>query len=364
MNDVGFAVYGAFGGWNSGDEAILETVDRLLRPEGSDRPLTVICSKVHPSAVEHYRRCNRQFTTFRDVRQTLGVLRRHRLVIGGGQLITGDRSYKGLAYLTGLASAARRLHAPPLMIGIGAVGVHRFGAKRIVRHLVRQCEAVHCRDDHTLQMLQAAGADPAKLIAGADVVLSGVLHDRPMSDSPPLESDPRPSIAVGVHDAPNRLFVSPKQTRQMINSIARARPDHRIDVVSNDRREPFDQGFVRKVGEEVESGDLPDNVNAISYQSTAETIAAYFRAATTLSVRMHPLILSLVHGTPAVGIGPSQKVRDLGQRVGFLTVDIDDVLEPQRVDQTLARVKDQTANLDDVRSLARNSVASVIETAQ
>lgn len=308
-----YILLGSFGGWNSGDEAILESVEALLRfppRETDDGEVVVICHRIRDGYVQRYASESRHAVAAKDLRAITSYLRKRQLVIGGGQIITGDRTYKGLLFLLLLTTFARTLGRPAVMVGIGVEGVHRRAAKWLCRRIVANCEFVHCRDEYSRSMLVDAGCRPDRLGLSADVVLSGLI----------TKSFPTPArgvIAIGLHHTPLRTYTDDDEIRQLAFGIADAFVDDDVVLVSNDCRDGFDQSMLEHLRETI---DHP-RIHFQAFDNVWGIIETYATARCVISVRMHPLILALIHRVPVIGFARSNKVKQLAARVGFDLVD-------------------------------------------
>lgn len=346
-----YLVYGYFGGWNSGDEAILDSVSQMIQQwvaklpgDSGDVPvIAAICSRLRPEFESVYREQGIRMLVGRDLRTIANVLKDHQLIVGGGQMITGDRSYKGLLFLYVLTLIARIRGRRAWMIGIGVEGVHRSLAKWLCRRIVANSRSVGCRDSYSLEMLRSAGCDEKRLSLTADVVLSGVLASEGRFTAS-RQAASRPVIAFGLHHSPLRAYSDIDETKSLILSIADAFPEHEIVLVSNDSRDKFDAGLLDQLLRQI---DHP-RIRGQHFDDVDVTISVYAQAACVVSVRMHPLILGLIHGVPVVGIDRSNKVKFLAQRVGFQLFDPDNETMPRLLEKVASAMAAPELNVADI----------------
>ncbi len=312
-------LFGYFGGWNSGDEAILDSVEKLLgwgdpAPSNPAEHVAVICLSTRDKVDELYHQRGRFIVPAKDLIGIFRLLRTRQLVIGGGQIITGDRTVKGLLYLLVLTAIARLTGRPAVMVGIGVEGVHRMFAKLICRAIAANVARIHCRDEYSLQMLRFAGCREEKLRLAADVVLSGAIARDPNHAPPP----DLPVIAIGLHHAKNwRNYTSSDEIKSLAMTLADSFPMHRVLLVSNDCRKRFDEGLL----DSLKSSLHHERIGFQSFDDVEQIMKSYATAKLVISVRMHPLILALIHGVPVVGVARSNKVKQLAQRLQFDLID-------------------------------------------
>ncbi|MCC9654431.1 polysaccharide pyruvyl transferase family protein [Rhodopirellula halodulae] len=304
-----YAIFGFFGGFNSGDEAILETVIRNLRSLHPNADIVAICPRIRSGYAPVYESMGIRVVPANAVKQVRLLLRTHQLIVGGGQIITGDRSYKGLLYLWWLHRIAASHGRKPYMVGIGVEGVQRRLAKWIVKSLTGYTARIGCRDEYSLNMLRSAGCDDGKLKLTADVVLSSVFQ---MEKIKTLQKQERP-IAIGLHHSPVRTYAEPDFYQSLVKKIRLAFPERSVVLVSNDSRTNFDAGLLNHLTTSIDD----PLVGFQHFDSLEDVVKVYAHALCVVSVRMHPLILALIHEVPVVGVKRSKKVEQLSSRVGF-----------------------------------------------
>lgn len=306
-----FAVFGYFGGWNSGDEAILRSVCHMLREQtpAEESEIVAICTRVREEYRPEYERKRIRVIESRQLFQIFSILRTHQLVVGGGQMITGDRSLKGLIFLSILCLAARCFGRPARLIGIGVVGVSNWKSRFLVRRIVALSQFVGCRDNPSYLELVNTGCRVDRIAHTADVVFSGAIGG--LRDTL-LDREASP-LAVGLHRSPIRSYSDTTFYCELIESLLVGFPSREIVVVSNDARLAFDAGLLNELQEKIEN----PRIKWQHFETLRQTLELYSTSACVVSVRMHPLILAMIHGASAVGIARSSKVKALGDRVGM-----------------------------------------------
>ncbi|TWT49648.1 Polysaccharide pyruvyl transferase [Rubripirellula amarantea] len=367
-----YVLYGSFGGWNVGDEAILATVENLLsipkiRNTGEQRKFnrTVICTRVREGARELYEQNGRRIVLAKDFSAIAKALRGRQLIIGGGQILTGDKSYKGLIFLVILTTMARVLSRRAIMVGIGVEGVHRRVAKLLCRVITNNCQRVDCRDEYSQEMLKQAGCDAKRLNLMADVVLSkaiagehlpGLVDDSDANNLETLESHASelPMISVGLHFAPSRSYASTDEMSALASTIAEAFPDHTVSLVSNDCRAGFDEEMLTNLESQIQH----PRIRFCHFDYPDQVVQNYARSVCVVSVRMHPLILALIHRVPVVGIRRSNKVIQLSQRVPFPLHDWGNDPHEHLIDLIRVAINGPAPSIDHLANLAASSFQS------
>ena len=346
-----YVVFGYFGGWNSGDEAILESVRYLLLKKHPEAEVAAICTRVSEAYAQHYQSIGVRVVTARKHREVRDLLKTHQLIIGGGQIITGDRSYKGLLFLIWLIWQGARSPWKPRMVGIGVEGVHRFFAKWLCRRITARADRVGCRDEYSQAMLRDAGCPTEKLVLTADVVLSSVIR----ANSENVPDDNSKPIAIGLHHSPLRHYAGAAFYRDLASKIREAFPKRPVVLVSNDIRENFDAGLLNQL-----AGQFDDEkVLFQHFSSLYDVVGTYASAACVISVRMHPLILALTNNVPVIGVGRSNKVQHLARRVGFSLYVPDQTSDQELIDMIGQCIDRGAPDLGELSTLARENFSGI-----
>lgn len=315
---MSYVVYGHFGGWNVGDEVIARSMVGLLRQRQPGAAISLLCSSYRDSSVKaEYQDYGAEPLELRTA-GALKALRQRRLIAGGGQMLTGDVSRKGLILLLGLVVVNRLSGHRPLLLFAGAQGIEGRKARVLVRMIGQVAHMCVVRDEPSLAALEASGLAASKQLLAADVVFSGAAF--PNLDDPTMGQIESKQVLVVGHRSPLRTYVSAEQLGLIIRSILDIDPDLSVALLSHDCRPLLDNGLVSAFAE----SELDRKVSLLSMTDTDTALSAYRDAAVVVSVRMHPLIIGTVMGLPVVGIRASSKVDALSEQLDFPLMDPDD----------------------------------------
>ncbi len=210
-------------------------------PSNPAEHVAVICLSTRDKVDELYHQRGRFIVPAKDLIGIFRLLRTRQLVIGGGQIITGDRTVKGLLYLLVLTAIARLTGRPAVMVGIGVEGVHRMFAKLICRAIAANVARIHCRDEYSLQMLRFAGCRERRTTAGGRCCTK-------WGNCPGSKSCSATGFTSDCHRAPSckelaKLHIF-DEIKSLAMTLADSFPMHRVLLVSNDCRKRFDEGLL------------------------------------------------------------------------------------------------------------------------
>ncbi len=294
------AIWGAYGGMNIGDEAILVALVSLLRRRDLDPRSLIVQSEPDEEANRAYTRLGLQPISFRHPLRLLGALRRSDLVCGGGQLMD-DRG--GLGFPVGFTAVLvlvnRVLGGRPIIFGIGAEPVQRRASKWLVKTMYSRAHMAMVRDSPSEQALTGAGYPAEKTAVGGDLALTLVDIERGNSST-----------------EAQRLLLIPNRDSQRVGNLAATfdaitataqQAGWHVTVMAHDRRSDYDAGELARMAEVLGNDDIEYVVPA----SLEAGLAHYRNADVVVSARMHPLLLSILHGVTPVAIPVVDKVRTL-----------------------------------------------------
>lgn len=299
-------IYGAYGGWNAGDEAIFYSLVEMLRQTGFENKINVACNRVSETQEVSYQTNGIGVVRVRQVFRLVSFLRKCQLIIGGGQVLTGDHSIKGLLIIWFMVAVNRLFGFRPSLIGFGAEGIKSPMARFIVRRIVRRCFWVACRDHYTLDLIeQAVGKSLSHVVQTGDLVFSGVVSQ---TDSH-LQPDST-TIVVSIHASPHREYSSVPFFADLVKEVRKEIPNAKIIVSAHDLRHSFDAGAIESLKQEIDD----KNVDYHVFSSLPETLKQYASCTMVISARMHPIIIGMVYGKRVIPIANSNKLKNLADQ--------------------------------------------------
>lgn len=301
-------IIGAFGGVNAGDEAILLSLQALVKALDQRTPIRVISlsSQITDQARDSYHEAGLTYSTARNFLKALAMCVGSDLIVGGGQLLNGTRRPHYILFMIISALISRITLGRVLMLGVGTHDLNKYKASSSAALvLANLCHRVVVRDVHSKLELSEAGYPDHNISVEPDVVLSGVLSRTRQKGS---------ILAIAVHHHPSETHLTLDQTMSLINSVRSEVLGYRIIVVAHDVRDDFDNGLLKIIKQE-----LPD-IEVVTLGSGEMACDFYSEVDVVLSSRMHPLILGLICGATPAPLSMSLKVRDFAASYSLSTV--------------------------------------------
>src|SRR5271156_57319 len=140
-----FIIWGANGGHNLGDEAILWAVSRLLRRlRPKARLFVIVQQELSATTAELYARWDLVVVKAGSFR-CLSALRSARLIVGGGQLVDDKTLGWPVGWTSIFLLANRVLGQKPLILCIGAEPIRRRLTVGLVKSIYSLATVCGCR---------------------------------------------------------------------------------------------------------------------------------------------------------------------------------------------------------------------------
>jgi polysaccharide pyruvyl transferase WcaK-like protein len=339
MTDNAFVLWGGFGGYNLGDEAILWSQSLLLRKLRPTAKLCVIVRKtISAQTLQTYADWKLEVIYSGSLR-CLKILRQARLVVGGGQLVD-DKSLGWPVGWTSLFLLLNRiLGRKPIILFIGAEPVARRLTKYLVRFVYSLAQVCVCRDAESLDNLKTIGFPASKLHCGNDVVFS---IDRTLLPEGEASTSTLPKIAVLI--ARDEKQLSDNIDSLNVLTAALVQSGAHVVLVGHDLREAYDIGALSRL-EEIHKGN--SKVSSHRANSVQDVLKLYSQCVAVISARMHPLILGSLVGALPIAIADTRKVRSLAALLGIPLLNLKEGPERQRVHvaEILARREPQVLEI-------------------
>jgi polysaccharide pyruvyl transferase WcaK-like protein len=299
-----FVIWGGYGGHNLGDEAILWALSRQLRRlEPSARQYVLVPHQVSDRVRDQYAAWKVEIVSGSLLRSLL-ILRRARLVVGGGQMVDDS----SLGWPVGWSSLFLLINwlsgNKSLVLCIGAESLRRRLPRFLVRNVYAMAEVCTCRDIESSEILQDAGITERKIWTTRDVVFS--LDRALLPQWSPTASGGGIKVAMLIAYDPKRIRETTERSSQLVDALLRSGVT--VHLVAHDLRAEYDP---RAVGELQAKYDGHPAVITPRAQSVDDVLNLYSECDAVISGRMHPLILAALVGTLPVAFGGKAKVRSL-----------------------------------------------------
>ncbi|HEY3928867.1 MAG TPA: polysaccharide pyruvyl transferase family protein [Candidatus Koribacter sp.] len=311
-DDADFLVWGAYGGHNFGDEAILRAVSyQLRRVRPNARQYVTMPGKLSPAVAEHYRAAGIEAVPLFSFR-CLKLLVRTQLVAGGGQLLD-DHSLGWPGGYTCLLLGLNRLFANrPVLLCIGANPVHRRLVRAMVRFGYSLATKCTCRDEGSAAALVDCGIRPSRVQVTRDIVFALESHHLPRRAAAPGGKH----VAIAVCHDPMRKPGDCSTVAILVRELLAA--GFHVELTGHDLRPAYDRYLLEAL--QAELRDVPD-VSFVFPDSLDSLLQLYASCHFVISNRMHPLILASLLGSVPIAIAETPKVQALVDNLGIPALD-------------------------------------------
>lgn len=306
-------IYGAYGGHNIGDEFILHTLLSEITNSSTIRTsdITIISNKNN----ENYRPQGVRTLNKNSLFSIVRSLKKSNLLIGGGQLLNGSKTNKGLYYIILILLIARAFGRKTLLLGVGAENIKSAQSKLLFRAITRLSDNCVFRDEYSRNMVKLNSQNIEKTI---DLVFINNYLKRHKICSKKIR------IGLAIHADPYWKLSSKLTTTNIINTLLKElNEDIEIKVLAHDNRANFDKGLLLEIEEHYQGKEQRVSFSCLeSIESTSNT---YKNLDFIVSARMHPLIIGSIFGARPIPIGQSGKVISLFSDSGLLLKDQDNI---------------------------------------
>ena len=336
----GVILCGAYGRGNAGDESILKAIIAELRSIDPNIPICVMTRQ--PLMTRKNHRVDAVFT-FNHFAYRKKMAQCKLYINGGGSLIQDVTSRRSLWFYLSTLKTARRAGCDVMMYGCG-IGPLRYKTDRVLSAKIINdaVDVITLRDQHSLDELHSMGITKPVLCLAAD----------PTVNLPVSNSDAAVSLlkAAGLdyNSDSHYLGISLRPWHNFAEKaplIASA-----VDLICRTHNLipvfiPIESGVDIKAAEEMAKHlTVPHKILAGS-TPVLQTMTLFSKMDAVLSMRLHALIFSAVHGIPLVGIVYDPKVSSFLDSVEQdLYLALEDLTQEQLaalLDAAVARIGNQ-----------------------
>lgn len=315
-----FAIFGAYGGANTGDEMILRAVVKLARVAGCKGGIAVVGARIPgPQAMRtDYEERGLTLVTWRNPFKAAKAVAGRDLFIGGGQLIDGLAGIRYPLIQAGLAAIVRLTGGRITIGGVSAMRLTNAAVRRTYGWLFHLAHRIATRDAASMDDILAitpSVAEKSEILA--DVVFA--LAEEICGGPPVWE---RNVIAFSVHHSPLLAFTDFDASLRFLRRLhAMAGSGREIVILAHDVRSDFDLGYAKRLLKQLNA----EGVSVRSFATTNECMDFYRQLRTIVSARMHPIIIGACAESFCVPLAGSRKVADISARLGLKQWRLDDL---------------------------------------
>ncbi len=348
------SIFGAYGGFNLGDEAILSGILKMLDELGVQRKnvtLGSLCPEV--TSRQHQVPSVRSITSFGLTDEFQKTLRdSDAIIIGGGQLIMESRRIPNpwtslLARSAMVCHEAKRLRKPVFVWGVGVERIRtifgRFQLRRLMRAdtvTVRDTRSVRILSDYDYPFAQVVG-DPASVLPRGNPIRGNELMSH-YSNATICAKAPRIGICITVD---GRVPVKDCKTIVVVADQLIAQGGHVI-LFASDIRPSYD---IRACNWLVSHMQHTPTVLPIKQWSTQEYSDLLSAMNVIVSTRMHPVLLATCNDVPAIPVCRSPKSLSLSECFGLPFVIESGMIGSEYLLKSIAQILSGEWPRDDIR---------------
>ena len=349
----GAVVCGAYGRGNAGDEAIMRAIVAELR---SIDPALPICIMTRRPKLAR-RECRTEAVyTFNWLRYRRAMATAKLYVNGGGSLIQDISSRRSLWFYLSTLATAKRQGCKVMMYGCG-IGPVNFPSDRThaAKIIDRSVDVITLRDENSARELESMGVTRPRVILAADPTVTLPPADPELARKLLRDAGLKPEAGqryVGVSMRPWHGFEA--KASLIAEALDGLYADHGLIPVFIPIEARLDVGAASQVAACLRHAPYA----ILSESRQGEQVSALFaQMDMVLSMRLHALIFSAVHGVPLVGIVYDPKVSAFLDSVG------QDLYAPlaKLTTESLRAQLEQAAARRDQRPLLEQKARSLLE---
>ena len=326
-------------GVNTGDDIIFEALGNLIQKLARDLQLEdvelFVLADNDFSIVERYKNKYNivnavrifEFYKLNNILKTINFLTKSNLLIyGGGDLVNGNipsMTLLGLAKIFGL---------PVILIGVGVIYPTSTIARFITKLILNHVDVICVRDERSRQCLERLGITKPNIYEASDLVFT-LTPSIEISKIYNLKSKNSDKLLIGVNVRPyDQMYseYSTWRTEKIINIFANI-CDTLIEtynaeiifipMVVKDRIYPYhttllsDDELSNKV---IKLMKHKDKVQVVAdYRTLDDLFVLLSNIDILISMRLHPILLASLVGTPSISISYSPKVEIFMKELGM-----------------------------------------------
>ncbi len=339
---------GYYGFSNSGDDAILESIQQAVCQDSSDVAFTVLSNDPALTRRQYGVEAVSRFRIF----QVRAALRRSDcLLFGGGSLLQDTTSTRSLLYYLAVIRCAQRLGKPVMLYANGIGPVRREANRRRVKRTVESVTLVTLRDHSSARELSEMGVRREDMKVTADPVFqlesAGPERAWELLRSSGLAGD-APFVAVSVREWPGTGDF-PRQLARLCDHLRRAYGLEVLFLIMQPSRDlAVTQQVRRYMGEPSHVLDAPC--------APRELMAALGQARLCLAMRLHTLIFAARMAVPTMGLIYDPKVESCLEELDLPAAGRVDGLDAE---EAIRRADALMADYDAVHARLREKSAAL-----
>jgi polysaccharide pyruvyl transferase CsaB len=299
-------VSGYYGFGNAGDEAILASIVKHLKPAGE---IVVLSAQPRLTEREHQVRA--------IGRLDLGAINRELaqaalFISGGGGLLQDATGPGSVPYYAGLLGLAQWRRVPTMILGAGIGPIATPLARAITGLVARRCAMCAVRDERSAGLLRSLGVPEERLATTSDTVLA--LDPAPADridqilGAAGIDLHEKPAIAVAIRPWPTWFE---RQFKAFSSVLAQVAHREGAQLLLLPFQRPHDDRITFELHDCLlfRPGTHAPKVTVLAEPLTpAEMMGILGRCDFVVGMRLHAIIMAAASAVPFVGVAYDPKV--------------------------------------------------------
>lgn len=311
-------LFGYYGFQNTGDEAILEAIIKLIKKTTPSVGLTVLSYKAKET-MEKYHVDAVSRNSFKDV---VKAIRDSDVVIsGGGSILQDVTSSRSLLYYSAIILLAKKMGKKVMFYGNGFGPITRYLNKKLVKHIINQVDVITVRDYQSKEYMQSLGIK-REITVTADIAFALEIGDEENQNIFLQEKMDVTKKWVGISV---RDWKGEKHFKEVIAKTADYLMSRNYGVVFIPMQFPSDVNTSKEIANMMQK--VPKILE--KQYNPREMIGMISNLDFLLGMRLHSLIFAAIAEVPMIGLVYDAKIKNflklVNQQNGGAVEDLDTI---------------------------------------
>ena len=298
---------------NVGDMALLLRGARMLRAHKLATTITVFAwAPPTPEVIDVLERNGIQIASAKNIVRSLWMSRGALYVIGGGQMVRPNASFKATLLLLARVMVARLTGGVAIAHGLGVSAIADRRLALLWTRILSLCSYVAVRDSGSAENVRRSFALSAQVTA--DLMLSE------LADAPRNRAARDLILVVPCDDRGEGRWFSSENVAALIKRSLAALPAARLTFLAHDIRQGMDPQAIERT---IALLNLPETqYDVVATVDVDKARRLYDRSALTITNRLHSVIFSAAARAPVIAVSDGgSKTAELGRMLGVTEFD-------------------------------------------
>ncbi len=297
-------ISGYFGFNNLGDEAILNSMLKMIKDTNPEAETIVLSNSPESTKVKY----NTESIYRYDIFKIISEMKRSDIFIsGGGSLLQDVTSLRSVPYYLGLIFIALIFNMKTIFFAQGFGPVNNKFFRFLIKKVLNRVDYLSVRDQNSKAFLENIGIKDNEINIIDDPVF-GLNPIKSEHEQSKKKNNELQNIGVSVRNWHSSQYLDPLV--DFLNKIGK-KNNISITII------PFHQGKDVKISKELQ-GMLEVDSKVRKYTDDLDQVNEFYNTLDLfIGVRLHSLIFSTVNGIPLIGISYDPKTDSLIEELGY-----------------------------------------------